>query len=121
MQKKAVMNMIKDLIQYIDVEKMTPFVKKQLLSTLSKIEMKKFLEIISDTLLNEEIDKKALNHVLDKAEAWLKLDQTAMKLGTVSMNVLNKIEVEGFLQFAIKSLQSILNEEKLGGIIQNLL
>jgi uncharacterized membrane-anchored protein YjiN (DUF445 family) len=37
------------------------------------------------------------------------------------MNVLHKIEVDGFLQFAIKSLQSILNEEKLGGIIQNLL
>ena len=45
--KKAVMKLIKDLIQYIDVEKMTPFVKKQLLSTLSKIEMKTILEIIS--------------------------------------------------------------------------
>jgi uncharacterized membrane-anchored protein YjiN (DUF445 family) len=100
---------------------MTPYVKTQLLSTLSKIEMRKLLEIISDTLLSEEFDKKALNHILDKGEAWLKLDQTAFKLGTVSMNVLNKIEVEGFLQFAIKSLQSILNEGKLGGIIQNLL
>lgn len=119
--KKAVMKLIKDLIQYIDVEKMTPYVKKQLLTALSKIEMRKLLEIISDTLLNEEIDKKALNHILDKAEAWLKLEQTAVKLGTVSMNVLNKIEVDGFLQFALKSLQSILNEEKLGGIIQNLL
>jgi uncharacterized membrane-anchored protein YjiN (DUF445 family) len=119
--KRAVLPLIEEMIQYIDVDKITPYVKKQLLSALSKIDMRKFLVTISDTLLNEEFDKKALNHILDKAETWLKLEQTAFKLGTVSMNVLHKIEVDGFLQFAIKSLQSILNEEKLGGIIQNLL
>jgi uncharacterized membrane-anchored protein YjiN (DUF445 family) len=37
------------------------------------------------------------------------------------MNKLNKIEVDGILQFALKSIQSILNEEKLGNIIKNLL
>lgn len=119
--KKAVINLIKEMIRYIDVEKITPYVKNQLISAASKINIHEFLNIISDTLLNEEFDKKALNHILDKAEAWLKLDATAIKLGIVSMNVLNKIEVDGFLQFAIKSLQSLLNEEKLGGIIQNLL
>nr|WP_295975509.1 DUF445 domain-containing protein [uncultured Bacillus sp.] len=119
--KKTSIKLVKELVEYIDVERVTPYVKKQLLATLSRVEMGRFLELISDTLLNEEVDQKALNHVLDKAEAWLKLDQTAFKLGLVSMNVLNKIEVDGFLQFALKSIQSILNEEKLGGIIQNLL
>lgn len=37
------------------------------------------------------------------------------------MDVLSKIELEGMLQFAVKSIQSLLNEEKLGNIIQNLL
>ncbi|MBB6446661.1 DUF445 domain-containing protein [Bacillus benzoevorans] len=119
--KKAVIKLIKEMLHYIDADRITPYVKNQLLSAVSKVDMRKILVTISDTLLNEECDKKALNHILDKAEAWLKLDETALKLGTVSMNVLNKIEVDGFLQFAIKSLQSILNEEKLGGIIQNLL
>ena len=34
---------------------------------------------------------------------------------------LNKIEADGMLQFALKSIQSLLNEEKLGNIVQNLL
>ncbi len=37
------------------------------------------------------------------------------------MNVLNKIEADGILQFALKSLQNLLSEEKLGQIVQNLL
>ena len=37
------------------------------------------------------------------------------------MNVLSKIELDGILQFAVKSIQSLLNEEKLGNIIKNLL
>ena len=37
------------------------------------------------------------------------------------MNVLNNIEADGILQFALKSIQSMLNEEKLGHIVQNLL
>ena len=37
------------------------------------------------------------------------------------MNVLSKIEADGMLQFALKSIQSLLNEEKLGNIVQNLL
>ena len=119
--RKGLIKLIKRMIGYIEVEKITPFVKKQIVSTLSNIEMSKFLQLISTKLLNEEFDKKALDHVLDKAETWLKKEQTSHRLGTVSMNVLNKIEADGILQFALKSIQSLLNEEKLGHIVQNLL
>ncbi|WP_338452143.1 DUF445 domain-containing protein [Niallia oryzisoli] len=119
--QKAIIKMIKRAIEYIDVEKLAPVVKKQLISSLSAIEVRKVLHYISSQLLNEQFDKKALDYVLQKAEIWLNQPQTKHKLGSISMNVLNNIEVEGFLQFAVKSLQSILNEEKLGSIIKNVL
>ena len=59
------------MIGYIDIEKITPFVKKQIKSTLSNIEMSKILQLVSSQLLNEEFDKKALDYVLKKAEDWL--------------------------------------------------
>ena len=37
------------------------------------------------------------------------------------MNVINNIQADGMLQFAVKSIQSLLSEEKLGNIVQNLL
>lgn len=119
--KKGLIKLIKHLIRYIDVEKITPYVKKQLIATLSNIEMRKLLQQISKKLLHEEYDKKALDYFLNKSEDWLKKEETSYRLGEISMNILNKIEVDGILQFALKSIQSLLTEEKLGSIIQNLL
>ncbi|MFB5284961.1 DUF445 domain-containing protein [Peribacillus sp. Hz7] len=119
--RKGLVQLIKKLIRYIDVEKLTPFIKKQITSTLANVEMRKFLQVISSQLINEQVDKKALDHILKKAEAWLRKEQTIHRLGTVSMNIINKIEADGMLQFVLKSIQGLLNEEKLGNIVQNLL
>jgi len=119
--RKGLIQLIKKLIRYIDVEKLTPFIKKQITSTLTNVEMRKFLQVISSQLINEQVDKKALDHILKKAEAWLRKEQTSHRLGTVSMNIINKIEADGMLQFVLKSIQGLLNEEKLGNIVQNLL
>jgi uncharacterized membrane-anchored protein YjiN (DUF445 family) len=119
--RKVLIKLIKQMIGYIDIEKITPFVAKKIKASLSSIDMSKILHLVSSELLNEEFDKKALDHVLKKAEDWLEKKETSHRLGTVAMDVLSKIELEGMLQFAVKSIQSLLNEEKFGNIIQNLL
>ena len=119
--RKALLNLVKRAIDHVDIEKITPLVKKELLSTLSNIEMRKIIELFTKKLLNEEFNKKTLDHLLAKVEVWLKKEETAQKLGIVSMNVINKFEAEGFLQFALKSLQNFLNEERIGHIVQSLL
>lgn len=125
MQKDTFRNgliiLLKQMIRYLEIEKMTPFVKKQIVSTLTNIEMRKVLHLISSQLLNEQIDKKVLDYILNKADTWLRKEQTSHRLGSVSMNIMNKIEADGMLQFALKSIQSLLSEEKLGSIVQNLL
>ncbi|MBO1510746.1 DUF445 domain-containing protein [Metabacillus bambusae] len=119
--KKGLIELIKQMIRYIEVEKMTPFVKKQIESALSNIEISRFIQIVSSQLIKEQFDRKALDYILKKAETWLSKEQTSHRLGTISMNVLNKIELDGILQFALKSIQNLLDEEKLGNIIKNLL
>lgn len=119
--RKVLIKLIKKMISYIEVDKITPFIKGQLITTLSNVEMRKILQLISSQLLNEKFDKKVLDHILKKADTWLKQEKTSHRLGTVSMNVLNNIQADGMLQFALKSIQSLLSEEKLGNIVQNLL
>lgn len=119
--RKVLMQLIKKMIRYIEVEKITPIIKEQIMSTLSNVEMRKLMQIISSQLLHEKLDMKALDYILKKADHWLNQEQTSKKLGTVSMNVLNNIQADGMLQFALKSIQSLLSEEKLGNIVQNLL
>lgn len=119
--RKGLIKLIKKIIGNIEVENITPFIKDHIISTLSKVEMKKLLQLISSQLLNEKFDQKVLDHILKKADTWLKKGQTSHRLGTVSMNVINNIQADGMLQFALKSIQSLLSEEKLGNIVQNLL
>lgn len=119
--KKGLIQLIKKMIRSIEVEKMTPLIKEQIISTLSNVEMRKPLQLISSQLLNEKLDQKALDHILNKADTWLSQEQTSQNLGKVSMNVINNIQADGMLQFALKSIQSLLSEEKLGNIVQNLL
>jgi len=112
---------IQQMIRYLDAEKLAPFVKKQIIAALSNVDMKKILHMISNQLLTEKVEEKALDHILAKVELWLKKEETVHKLGNVSMNVLNNVKAEGMLQFAIKSIQNLMTEEKIGRIIQNLL
>ncbi|WP_226793090.1 DUF445 domain-containing protein [Bacillus sp. B1-b2] len=119
--KTAMIKAAKQTVQNIDMVKITPFVRNQLSQTLSDAQLGKILQMITTQLINEEVDKKTLDHVLLKTEGWLRKDETARKLGAVSMNVLNNVEANGMLQFALKTFQSMMTEDKLGQIVQNLL
>ena len=119
--RKAMIKATQQTIRNIDMVKITPFVRNQLSATLSEVQLSKILQIITTQLINEEVDKKTLDHVLVKTEGWLRKEETARKLGSVSMNVLNNVQANGMLQFALKTLQNIMTEEKLGQIVQNLL
>lgn len=119
--RKSLIRLIKKMIHWIDVERLTPVIKKQIISTLSNVEVKKLIQLISSQLLNEKFDEKVLDHLLKKADSWLRQEQTVHRLGTVSMNLLNNIQADGMLQFALKSIQSLLSKERIGKIVQNLL
>lgn len=119
--KKTISKLLRQAIEYVEVEKITPFIKKQLEMTISNLDLKKLLDRLSSVLLKEQVDEKALDYVLREAETWLSKEETSRRLGAVTMNVLSKVQVDGVLQFALKSIQSLLNEEKMGNIVKNLL
>ena len=112
---------IKNLIEDVEVEKITPIVKKQLLSALSNVEVGPLLGIIKTKLIQEEVDKKTLDHFLVKVEAWLMNKQTVVKLGRISSNALTKIEVSGIRKLAFNSIKTLFTEEKLGQLVQSIL
>lgn len=48
-------------------------------------------------------------------------ESTKDKLGSLAIDAIENIKVDGFMQFALKSFTNIVNEDKLGSIIQNLI
>ncbi|MCL9637990.1 DUF445 domain-containing protein [Priestia aryabhattai] len=110
-----------DAINRVDTEKVVPIIEKELKSSLSAIELKPIVHSIVGEVVRNQYDEKALDVLLNKGEGWIKKEETQYQLGSIAKNALDNIELDGILQFALKSFQSMINEEKLGSILQNLL
>lgn len=110
-----------DAINRVDTEKVVPIIEKELKSSLSAIELKPIVHSIVGEVVKNQYDEKALDVLLNKGESWIKKEETQYQLGSIAKNALDNIELDGILQFALKSFQSMINEEKLGSILQNLL
>lgn len=110
-----------DAINRVDTEKVVPIIEKELKSSLSAIELKPIVHSIVGEVVKNQYDEKALDVLLNKGESWIKKEETQYQLGRIAKNALDNIELDGILQFALKSFQSMINEEKLGSILQNLL
>jgi uncharacterized membrane-anchored protein YjiN (DUF445 family) len=119
--KKNAVSLATQLISRMNLEKVTPLVEKEIKSSLRSIEMSTVLQTVINQVLIREYDEKAFDYLLGKFEEWIKKGSTKSQLGNLAIRTINNIELDGFLQFALKSFQNLLNEEKLGSMIQNLL
>ncbi|AIE59399.1 DUF445 domain-containing protein [Bacillus methanolicus] len=119
--KKSAVSLAEQLISQINLEKVTPLIEKEIKSTFDSIEVSTILQSAINQVLNRGYDEKALDYLLGKSEEWIKKGETKNQLGKLAIRTLDNLELDGFLQFALKSFQHLLNEEKLGSILQNLL
>ncbi len=119
--KKGAVSLAEKMINHINLEKVTSFVEKEIKSSFHSIEMSTVLQSVINQVLIREYDEKALDYLLGKVEEWIRKSNTKNQLGNLAIRALGNIELDGFLQFMLKSFQSLLNEEKLGSILQTLL
>jgi uncharacterized membrane-anchored protein YjiN (DUF445 family) len=119
--KKGAASLAAQMIRHINLEKVTPFVEKEIKSSFHSFEMSTVLQSAINQVLIREYDEKALDYLLGKVEEWIRKSNTKNQLGNLAIRALDNIELDGFLQFALRSFQNLLNEEKLGSILQNFL
>ncbi|WP_257968094.1 DUF445 domain-containing protein [Peribacillus deserti] len=119
--KKGIESLLIYGIKQINAEKLTPFIERKLKEYLSSVQLASLLKNVSDHTIARKYDEKLLDRLLAMIEAWLKKENRSLQLGSVSLQALDSMEFDGFLQFAIKSFRSVMSEEKLGNIIQSLL
>nr|WP_263328457.1 DUF445 domain-containing protein [Neobacillus sp. Marseille-Q6967] len=119
--KQMIISAIKHLITTIDSKKIAPLIEKELKSKLIDLDIGRYLPLAIDQLLHRKYDEKALDFVLKEIDDWAGKDSTKDRLGRMAVDALENIKTDGFMQFALKSFTNIINEEKLGNIIQNLI
>ncbi|ABS21741.1 DUF445 domain-containing protein [Bacillus cytotoxicus] len=116
--KKGFVTIIEKAIRQMNTEKLAVIVEKELKTYLHTIDTGNILQILMDQLVRQEYDEKALDYMLAKAKEWTAQDEARYQLGSLGMKAMENIKVDGFLQFTLKSFLNIVDEEKIGNILQ---
>ncbi|EMA6344756.1 DUF445 domain-containing protein [Bacillus cytotoxicus] len=116
--KKGFVTIIEKAILQMNTEKLAVIVEKELKTYLHTMDTGNILQILMDQLVRQEYDEKALDYMLAKAKEWTAQDEARYQLGSLGMKAMENIKVDGFLQFTLKSFMNIIDEEKIGNILQ---
>ena len=119
--RKNIINVILHLLHSVDSKKLAPIIEKELKSIISGMDISHYLPLIIDRLSKRKYDEKTLDFILNEVDEWSQKESTKDKLGRLAVDAIENIKVDGFMQFALKSFTNIVNEDKLGNIIQNLI
>ncbi|MFD5261653.1 MULTISPECIES: DUF445 domain-containing protein [Bacillus cereus group] len=116
--KKGVVTIAEKAIVTIDTEKLAVIIEKELKTYLHTINTSNILQVLVDQLVVQEYDEKTLDYILVKVKDWTAQDEARYQLGSLGMKAMENIKVDGFLQFTLKSFMNIVDEDKIGGILQ---
>ncbi|MDA1579137.1 DUF445 domain-containing protein [Bacillus cereus group sp. BY17LC] len=116
--KKGIVAIAEKAIVSIDTEKLAVIIEKELKTYLHTINTSNILQVLVDQLVVQEYDEKTLDYILVKVKDWTAQDEARYQLGSLGMKAMENIKVDGFLQFTLKSFMNIVDEDKVGGILQ---
>ncbi|MBJ8128504.1 DUF445 domain-containing protein [Bacillus cereus group sp. N3] len=116
--KKGIVTIAEKAIVSIDTEKLVVIIEKELKTYLHTINTSNILQVLVDQLVVQEYDEKTLDYILVKVKDWTAQDEARYQLGSLGMKAMENIKVDGFLQFTLKSFMNIVDEDKIGGILQ---
>ncbi|WP_088312546.1 DUF445 domain-containing protein [Bacillus cereus] len=116
--KKGIVTIAEKAIVSIDTEKLAVIIEKELKTYMHTINTSNILQVLVDQLVVQEYDEKTLDYILVKVKDWTAQDEARYQLGILGMKAMENIKVDGFLQFTLKSFMNIVDEDKIGGILQ---
>lgn len=116
--KKGIVTIAEKAIVSIDTEKLAVIIEKELKTYLHTINTSNILQVLVDQLVVQEYDEKTLDYILVKVKDWTAQDEARYQLGSLGIKAMENIKVDGFLQFTLKSFMNIVDEDKIGGILQ---
>ncbi|WP_163101082.1 DUF445 domain-containing protein [Peribacillus alkalitolerans] len=117
--KNGIASILEQVISNVDLQKISPFIEKELKNYLYTLDTGVFLQPAINQALARKMDDKAMDYILNETEQWVSKEDTKVKMGIMAKQFLDNTEADGFMKFAINSFSNLINEEKLGNILQS--
>jgi uncharacterized membrane-anchored protein YjiN (DUF445 family) len=118
--QKGILSFAEQLIQSFDPGRITPFVEREIQAFLKQIDLTPLIASVMEEIITKAYDEKAFDYLLEKVEFWASQPETRDGIGRMALAALGRLEVSGFMQFALNAFIGFMNEEKLGSMIQTM-
>ncbi|MDF2646479.1 MAG: hypothetical protein K0Q73_2284 [Paenibacillus sp.] len=116
---KGLSTLAKQALNAIDLDKLTPLLAEEIHKALHEVDTSRLVSTIVDSIVDGGYDGKTFDFVIDKVEAWAVKSDTRDQLGAMALKAFEGLQSNGFMAFAVNAFIGMVNEEKIGGIIQN--
>lgn len=116
---KGLSTLAKQAIKAIDLDKLTPLLAEEIHKALQDVDTSRLIRTVVDSIISGGYDGKTFDFVIDKVEAWAVKSDTRDQLGAMALKAFEGLQSNGFMAFAVNAFIGMVNEEKIGGIIQN--
>lgn len=106
-------------LERLPMDRIVPLLARVLGSKLRELDTAGLLRKISDEALARGYEEKTLLFLMDKAGGLAAREETRRQLGIMGAAALQNLQVGGLMGFAVNAFISFMDEEKLGGMLQN--
>jgi uncharacterized membrane-anchored protein YjiN (DUF445 family) len=116
--KKVVHSLIQDTLLRIDFKNLAPLLEKEMKGYLLEVDASRLLKSVADGIVDRKYDEAAFNYILEETGKWASTEEAKYTMGKVGKQLIETTEADGLLKFAIQSFNQMMNEERIGQMMQ---
>lgn len=109
------------IVQQLPLEKAAELAQSAVASVVRNIDMKLTADRLLTKAMEAGYDEMALDYVLKEAHNWAKRPTTKLMLGKLAADKLSEVKMGGFMGFAVQAFAGMMDEDKIGGMLQGML
>ncbi|WP_025678289.1 DUF445 domain-containing protein [Paenibacillus massiliensis] len=118
---KTIDHIAKRLVEHIPLEGLVPVLTAEIRHQVTAMDTRPILEQLAKGIVDKSYDSKALDYALGQAESWLMKPDSQYMLGSMGMQAIAGLQLNGLMQFAVNAFMGYLNEERMGEMIRHFL
>ncbi|CAI6070085.1 DUF445 domain-containing protein [Cohnella sp. JJ-181] len=106
-------------LERLPMDRIVPMLSRALESKLRELDAAGLLRKLSEEALARGYEERALAFLIDKAGGLASREEARRQLGIIGAAALQNLQVGGLMGFAVNAFISFMDEEKIGGLLQN--